>query len=326
MPPPRLRKLAPFAGCPPPSIFPVRVVRPSDVIVPALWGGMAAFLLGALVATELGTAAGAAIGGVVWALVLAWAARRPLRRLRVARQALPERSRSWLREHVQLYNTVSDADRTRFERDVLWALSELRFEGAGGVEPTDDLQLAVAAGAALLLHGRPDWDLPTNRTILFVPDTFDAAYGDEEPGVYDGMVHAQGPVVLSARAVRRGWAHDDGSNVVLHELAHLFDITGEGADGLPSFLDPRSADAWIELMSNEMRRAQRGDGVLRAYAGTAPAELFAVATEQFFERPARLRRRHPELFEAFEAFYNLTPPDEDEHASEESLMARRWQS
>jgi len=286
---------------------------------------MGAFLLGALVATEVGTGMGIIFGVLTWVSVLAWAAQRPLRRLRVARQAFPEASRVWLREHVHLYRTLSDADRVRFERDILWSLSELRFEGAAGVEPTRNLQLAVAAGAALLLHGRPDWDLPTNRTILFVPDTFDAAYGDEEPGVYDGMVHAQGPVVLSARAVHRGWARDDGSNVVLHELAHLFDITGEGADGLPSFLDPRSADAWIELMNNEMRRAQRGDGVLRAYAGTAPAELFAVATEQFFERPARLRGRHPELFAAFVAFYNLTPPDEEERQPDGSLMARRWE-
>ena len=285
---------------------------------------MGAFLLGALVARTVDVPVGVALGLATWAGVMAWAARRPLRRLRTARTALPEASRAWLRAHVRLYAGLAPAGRARFERDVTWALADLRYEGAAGVEPTDELRLAVAAGAALLLHGHPDWDLPTERTILFVPDTFDDAYGDEEPGVYDGMVHAQGPVVLSARAVLQGWARDDGSNVVLHELAHLFDMTGEGADGLPSFMDPRSADAWGELMRSEMRRAQRGDGVLRAYAGTAPAELFAVATEQFFERPARLRRRHPELFAAFETFYNLTPPDEPEREGSESLMARRW--
>ena len=143
--------------------------------------------------------------------------------------------------------------------------------------------------------------------MLLVPDTFDEAYGDEEPGVYDGMVHSQGPVVLSVRAVEAGWARRDGNNVVLHELAHVFDFEGWEADGAPSFLDPRSADAWRDLVRREMRRAERGDGVLRSYAATAPAELFAVATEQFFERPARLRNRHPELFDALVAFYNATP-------------------
>ena len=285
---------------------------------------MAAFLLGALLARSVDPVVGTVVGLATWACALAWSAQKPLRRLRTARVPLPESSRDWLRNHVRLYSELAPAGRARFERDVTWALADLRYEGAAGIEPSDALRLSVAAGAALLLHGHPDWDLPTERTILFVPDTFDAAYGDEEPGVYDGMVHAQGPVVLSARAVERGWARDDGSNVVLHELAHLFDMTGEGADGLPSFMDPRSADAWGELMRSEMRRAQRGDGVLRAYAGTAPAELFAVTTEQFFERPARLRRHHPELFAAFETFYNLTPPDEPERESKGSLMARRW--
>ena len=293
-------------------------------MVPVLWGAFAAFLVGALVAIEVDRGLGIGLGVVVWALVVARAARRPLRRLRAAGAALPEPSRRWLRDHVRLYGTLDDAGRARFERDVAFALGDLRYEGAGGVEPTAPLRLAVAAGAALLLHGRPDWELPSERTVLFVPDTFDAAYGDEEEGVYDGMVHAQGPVVLSARAVERGWARDDGSNVVLHELAHLFDMDVDGADGLPSFLDARSADAWRALMHSEMRRAQRGDGVLRAYAGTAPAELFAVATEQFFERPARLRTRHPELFEALVAFYALTPPDEAERDGGGSLMARRW--
>ena len=77
-------------------------------------------------------------------------------------------------------------------------------------------------------------------------------------------------------------------------------------------------------MRREMRRAERGDGVLRSYAASAPAELFAVATEQFFERPARLRRHHPELFDALVAFYGQTPPDEPDAEPDGSLMARRW--
>lgn len=303
----------------------MRAFRPSDIAVPALWGALGALLAGLTAGRGTGhLGAGIAIGLLVWAVVLLWAVRRPLRRVRAARRPFPDEGRAWLEAHVTLYRSLSEADRRRFERDVVWVLDGLRFEGAGGLEPTPQLRLGVAAGAALLLHGRPDWELPTERTVLFVPDTFDDAYGDEEDGVYDGMVHSQGPVVFSARAVEEGWARDDGHNVVLHELAHVFDFAGWEADGVPAFLDPRSADAWIALVRKEMRRAQRGDGILRAYAGSAPAELFAVATEQFFERPARLRSRHPELYDALVAFYNLTPPDEGAPEAADSLMARRW--
>ena len=303
----------------------MRAVRSSDLFVPALWGGFVALLAGLAVGRGTGSVlAGMAVGGAVLGVAVLRPARRMGRRLRLARRPFPAEARRWLTDHVAFYAALDEPGRQRFERDVVWVTDALTFEGVDSAQPTDVLRLSVAAGAALLLHGRPDWELPTERTVLFVPDTFDEAYGDEEPGVYDGMVHSQGPIVLSARAVERGWARDDGSNVVLHELAHVFDFEGWEADGAPSFLDPRSADAWRTLVRKEMRRAERGDGVLRAYAASAPAELFAVATEQFFERPARLRSRHPELFEALVAFYNLTPPDEVASDADGSLMSRRW--
>lgn len=302
----------------------MRAVRPSSLLVPALWGGLGALIAGLAVGRDAGATAGVLAALGVWAVAVLWAARTPLARWRAARIPFPDPWRRWLTEHIPVYAQADAAERARFERDVRLSLAGLRFEGAGGAEPTESLRLAVAAGAALLLHGHPDWDLPMERTILFVPDTFDAAYGDEEEGVYDGMVHQQGPVVLSVRATLDGWARDDGQNVVLHELAHLFDMNETGADGLPDFLDPRSADAWTRLMRDEMRRARTGRSVLRSYAASAPAELFAVATEQFFERPARLRNRHPELHAALVAFYNLDPPDEPAVDADESFMARRW--
>ncbi len=307
-----------------PDLTFVRAARPSDFVVPAAGGAVGALVLGLVVARLSGPVAGWLAGAAVWLGAVVWSAAPSLRRLRLARKPFPPRWRAWLRARVPLYAALPEPERRRFERDVRWLADELTFEGVGGAEPTDARRLAVAAGGALLLHGRPDWELPRERSILFVPDTFDEAYGDEEDGLYDGMVHSQGPVVLSVRAVEHGWARADGSNVVLHELAHVFDFEGWEADGAPSFLDPKSADAWRELVRREMRRAQRGDGILRAYAGTAPAELFAVATEQFFERPARLRRHHRELYDALVAFYHLTPPDEPDAEHGSSLMARRW--
>lgn len=292
--------------------------------MPLLWGGMSALLAGLAAWRGAGVAVGVGVGLALWALVALVALSRPLLRLRVARQRLPEAQRTWLAEHVAVYAALDAEGKDRFERDVRFLLADLRFEAVDGLALTDTLRLAVAAGGATLLAGRPDWELPLGRTILFVPDSFDEAYGDEEAGVYDGMVHAQGPVVLSAEAVAAGWSRADGSNVVLHELAHLFDIDGQGADGLPTFLDPASAGAWRALADSEMRRARTGRSVLRSYAAHDRAELFAVATEQFFERPARLRVRHPELYAALRAFYALDPPDESVPDATGSFMASRW--
>ena len=47
--------------------------------------------------------------------------------------------------------------------------------------------------------------------------------------------------------------------------------------------------------------------LLDDYGATDPAEFFAVATEVFFERPARLRRDHPELYGQLKDFYRQDP-------------------
>jgi Mlc titration factor MtfA (ptsG expression regulator) len=47
--------------------------------------------------------------------------------------------------------------------------------------------------------------------------------------------------------------------------------------------------------------------VLRPYAGTNPAEFFAVATEVFFNRPLEVRAFEPALYTELRAFYGQDP-------------------
>ncbi len=282
----------------------MRIVRPVTV----WFYGMLALVLGGLAAL-IGLRAGLGVWpGLGVALgVLVVGARKPLRRWRLARRPFPEAWRRWLTTHVPFYRALDAAGRRRFERDVQFFLAEQRFEGVG-IEVTDELRLAVAAGAALLLHGRSDWEWPARRTILFYADRFDADYLEDEAGEFDGMAHAQGPIILSAKAVTEGWAvPNDGSNVVLHELAHVFDFGNLDADGMPTLLDPASAEAWRRLIRREMVKVRQGRSLLRRYAATNAAEFFAVAVENFFERPELLAHRHPELFAALRAFFNLDP-------------------
>ena len=155
---------------------------------------------------------------------------------------------------------------------------------------------------------RPDWELGGTSSILFYPGAFDEQYFGGDYADFDGMAHEQGPVLLSAQAVRESWEDPaDGSNVVLHELAHLFDFKNEGADGIPSLMDPSSEAAWQDLVRREMRRIRQGRSMLRRYGATAPSEFFAVAVETFFEQPAQMQAEHPELFDALRSFFALDP-------------------
>lgn len=283
----------------------MRILRPSSLVTTVtlavvVGGGVA--LAGGQVRPMW-----ALLGVVPALLVLGLGLRRSLRRWHVARSALPEEHRAWLRRHVPLYGSLDSDGRERFERDVQFILDEYTFQGVEGVEVTDSLRLGVAAGVAVLLHGRPSWELPGGRTVLFYPDRFNDEYYESPRASYDGMAHQQGPIILTAPVVEDSWAAADGSNVVLHELAHRFDFDNEGADGVPSLIAPASTGDWQSLVRREMQRVRNGRSILRPYAAESPTEFFAVAVEVFFEQPERMVFHHEELFGALVSFFHLDP-------------------
>jgi len=84
------------------------------------------------------------------------------------------------------------------------------------------------------------------------------------------------------------------------------------ADGTPPLHGRAEYERWVRVCSREYltlrEESGRGKpGLLDAYGATNEAEFFAVATEQFFDRPAALRGRHPELYEVLQAFYRQDP-------------------
>ncbi|MDX1440064.1 MAG: M90 family metallopeptidase [Rubricoccaceae bacterium] len=233
--------------------------------------------------------------------------RRFINRWLQVRHPLPNSSLDWLERHVAFYRGLDSRDRRQFERAVQIALADMSFEGVAGVAVTRTLRLAVAAGIALMWFGRPGWDIPYKHTVLFYPGSFNEEFDLEDRPIFDGMMRENGPLLLSAPAVTHGWQRADGLNVVLHELAHVLDFQGSGPPGLPALLDPSSATAWKTLVDHEMEKVRNGQSILRNYAATNRAELFAVAVEQFFERPRQLKDRHKELFDALVVMFNFDP-------------------
>lgn len=284
----------------------MRIVRRSSAITT----GLLAVIIGggvSVIGAEA-TSVGPVLGLLPGVIVLFIGFRRAFRRWRVARRPFPDSFRRWLRTHIPLYQKVGETGRGRFERDVQFVLDEYSFEGIRGVSIDDSLRLSVAASIAVLLHGRPTWELPGSRSVLFYPDRFDETYHENVTASYDGMAHEQGPIILTVASVNESWASPrDGNNVVLHELAHLFDFANEGADGVPSLVAPSTAPDWQSLVREEMRRVEQGRSLLRPYAAEAPSEFFAVAVEHFYEQPEPMARRHPELFRALVSFFRLDP-------------------
>ncbi len=243
------------------------------------------------------------------------------RRERLRSQPLPEGWTRIIDRNVPLVRSLSEEDRRELHGHMRVFLAEKHFEGCGGLELTDEIKVTIAAQACLLLLHRATDYYSRLVTILVYPRAYvghsvqplgGGAVIEGEVGRL-GEAWQSGVVVLSWDDVQAG-ASDihDGHNVVLHEFAHQLDQEDGSADGAP-ILERRSQYvAWARVLGAEYAqlRDDRDHGrksVLDDYGATNPAEFFAVATECFFEKPARLRRKHPELYEELKEYYQQDP-------------------
>lgn len=253
---------------------------------------------------------------------------RARRRGRLRGAAFPPSWQSILSARVPYYRQLSARDRRELEGHIRVFLAEKRFEGAQGLEITDEIRVTIAAQACiLLLHRETDY-YPGLRTIIVYPHRYVASGKSVGPGgivtesngvrlgeSWHGVLstHGPGPVVLSWDDVQRGAADPrDGANVVFHEFAHQLDGESGSVEGAPLLERGSLYATWARIFSAEFEKLrmdlawERGT-LLGGYAATSPAEFFAVATEFFFERPGALRAKHPALYAQLAAFYRQDP-------------------
>lgn len=286
-------------------VWPTRLIRMHAVVAAVL-----ALVVGAALAVIFSPGL-AVLGPLSGATFFFASIRRYLARRRLVKRPFPEAWRNVLSTKVPFYAALDSAERDRFETDVRIFLAEQRIAASHGAKLDDETRVLVAASAAILGHGLPEFEWPTLRDIVVYPRAFDSDYRVEgRGGPIAGMVHAQGPILLSQNDLRMGFAAPrDGHNVALHELAHVMDMTDGHADGVPGDLAWVATAPWISVVADrlEQMRRRKGRRALRDYAGTNEAELFAVAVEAFFERPEDLRRKDPELYEMLCDYFAQDP-------------------
>ncbi len=225
-----------------------------------------------------------------------------------------------LRQHMPLYERMPSELQQRLQGLVNVFLNDKSFFGSSGLEITNEMRLAVAGNACLLLLNRDDPRFPGSGTILLYPDTivtqqvkYDGAVVHEGQSARLGESWQRGPVILSWADVLRGVNNpEDGQNVVIHEFAHKLDEENVSMDGLPVLREHADYPEWARVMSEEfadlIERVQRNSNkVLDGYGSTSPAEFFAVASEVFFEQGARMKDRLPKLYTQLEQYYGVDP-------------------
>lgn len=242
------------------------------------------------------------------------------RRAAIRQRPFPTAWRAVIEQNVPYAARLSIADQNELFGHVQVFLAEKRFEGCGGLEITDEIRVTVAAQACVLLLHRDTDYYPSLVSILVYPSTY-LVPGTRMP---DGLV-ADGPqarlgeswtrdlVVLAWDSVLAGAADiHDGHNVVLHEFAHQLDQESGAGDGAPILQHRSMYVAWARVLGHDynelVRDTERNHRTLiDHYGATNAAEFFAVVTEAFFEKPAQLRNKHPDLYEQMKLFYRQDP-------------------
>jgi MtfA peptidase len=234
--------------------------------------------------------------------------------------AIPRLWHSILDSRVPLARRLTRAQRERLLLKMQQLVYGCRWEGAGGLQLTEEMQVIIAAHACLLVLEHPGEPYPEVKDILIYPGTFrprrfswtpSAESDDGDPTLGEAWKH--GVVILAWDSALAGAADPaDGQNVVLHEFAHQLDMAGGPADGIPRLPDATALSSWTAMLERDFERltreAETGEqGVLDHYGATDPAEFFAVATEAFFERPVELQRERPRLYAALRSYYRQDP-------------------
>lgn len=246
------------------------------------------------------------------------------RRKKLIRKPFPPAWEDIIRRNVAHYRLLDDIERTRLRKLILVFIAEKYWEGCGGLELTDEIRITISAQACLLLLGVPHNYYHNVQTILVYPSTvippppklgfFETALEpieDSHPII--GQAFQQGPVIIIWDAALHDGRHpESGHNVVYHEFAHKLDMLDGTADGTPPLWNRAEYRDWVQICSREYLRLRHDvehgkDTFINAYGATSEAEFFAVATEQFFDRPLLIKKEAPDLYRVLKEYYRQDP-------------------
>jgi Mlc titration factor MtfA (ptsG expression regulator) len=237
-------------------------------------------------------------------------------------EPFPEQWLHVLETSVALYRRLPPEQRPALRENIQRFIAEKEFWGSAGLEVTDEMKVVIAASACLLVLGLPEFGLyPRTREVIIYPgefgETVEAIGPDGRRHIIDdlsiGEAAYRGPILLAWDSVKRQARRPrSADNVILHEFAHALDFLDGLADGTPPIGGDERLAEWVRAFTAEYDRLVEADRrgrttLLDPYGAEDPAEFFAVATECFFQQPARLKKRHYELYRQLQSFYRQDP-------------------
>jgi Mlc titration factor MtfA (ptsG expression regulator) len=211
-----------------------------------------------------------------------------------------------LQKYLKYYQVLDPSAKILFEKRVQKFINQKRFIARGMDTITDEMKALIAGAAIQLTFGHPSIYFTHFKRILVYPDSY---YSKISKRYHKGEVNLRGSIVLSWKNFVQGYLdNEDGRNLGLHEMAHALHLENAITNEEYGFLDDKIMKSWGNLCNQETEKMNSGKSdFFRAYAATNRQEFFAVAVENFFERPREFQDWNPKLYETLARILNQDP-------------------
>lgn len=203
------------------------------------------------------------------------------------RPRLSAADKVYLEDNFPYYQRLNPNHKDEFVKKLEMVLKGRSFIGRSEIRViTQEMKLLIGATIVMVTFGFRDLRLPHFSKILIYPDTY---YSTISKQYHRGEVNPRhGIIVLSWNCFLRGLENEtDGENLGIHEIAHALKLENiiKGNDE-SDFFDLSTYMEYKTLALEEIAIINSGsDSFFRSAGGINEHEFFAVALENFFERP-----------------------------------------
>ncbi|MFY0650454.1 MAG: zinc-dependent peptidase [Cyclobacteriaceae bacterium] len=199
-------------------------------------------------------------------------------------------------KYFHYYKKLSPINKNLFERKVQKFIDSRQFiQGQDLDDIHPDMIALISATAIQVTFGFPRVYLEHFKRVHIY---YDAFHSPNTGRYHYGEVNGKGAIVLSWKNFVLGLSNEtNGRNLGLHEMAHALKIENSIRNSEYGFFDQSAYGRFHSEARWEMHRVHDGaTHFFRDYAATNDHEFFAVAMENFFERPSEFREYNPKLY------------------------------
>ncbi len=214
---------------------------------------------------------------------------------------LPVRYRQFLIQHEKFFRSLSPNLQRSYGSRLMKFLGSKDFKTRDGLKLTTEMKLLIASAAIKISFGLRDFSYPIFHTIIIYSDEF---YSKVSNLYVKGETNASGVIVFSWADLKYGNdIPDDSINLGYHEFAHAL-FLDQLMSGYETVFKEHYREWLVFIAQTSKLEEVRERQVFRDYAAVNEQEFFAVALENFFEKPDYFKAELPQLYKLMAEMLN----------------------